>query len=148
MNEILKKKFKDIGTKNEKFFNSLFAMVYFFSENQTHCVSLQAYSGEGYIDTIFFPRRNLSDSVIIHEYKYTKRPQLQKNLYKDALWQLYEKNYMKMALFGAKNQKHIQNIIIRPIIIVYDESTQDISLYIEEDIVYTLKEAQEISNLF
>ncbi len=67
--------------------------------------------------------------MIIHEYKHTVDPGLQKTCYQDALWQIYENNYLSHPLSASKTDKNIQKIIVRGLVIVTNDSNQSKSIY-------------------
>jgi hypothetical protein len=87
--------------------------------------------------------------VIIHEYKYTKDPKKQEDCYQDALWQIYERNYLSHPLsLSVSKSKGIEEIIVRAIVIVSAQANKSISLYMKNDIVHSVTEAQQITAYF
>ncbi len=66
---------------------------------------------------------------------------------KDALWQIFEKDYMNHPLAVSKTQSHIKNIIVRGIVIVLD-SLKKFSLLFSKDQKYSMAEAAAISSFF
>ncbi len=67
----------------------------------------------------------------------------------DALWQIFEKDYMNHPLAVSKTQSHIKNIIVRGIVIVLDSSSlEKFSLLFSKDQKYSMAEAAAISSFF
>ena len=67
----------------------------------------------------------------------------------DALWQIFEKDYMNHPLAVSKTQSHIKNIIVRGIVIVLDSSSlKKFSLLFSKDQKYSMAEAAAISSFF
>lgn len=73
--------------KNEAWLNGLLSVIYFYSEERTHSVSVETHSGVGRTDSLFYPieqrflKRQRSDTVVIHEYKFTNNPNAIENLF-------------------------------------------------------------------
>lgn len=55
---------------------------------------------------------------------------------------------MSAAVHASKTQKHIQKVLNRAIVIVVNDHTQSVSLYMESDIVHSIEEAQKLCNFF
>lgn len=101
------------------------------------------------MDSLFLPlKAKRPQAAVINEYKYTDRPQQEKRLHTQALWQIYEKNYMNDVLEQSATNKLIERIVTRPIIIISDQPKQSIKIYAEEDISHTIEEARRITDFF
>lgn len=76
----------------------------------------------GQLDHIFYPSRSAgSKCVIIHSYKYHYSGQNEKHLCKDALWQIYSKNYMRHALTDEKENSY-DYVLVRGIVFCNNKS--------------------------
>lgn len=69
--------FKDkLGDMNEKSFNGLFYVGYMLSNKSTHVVNAELCTDPNFVDHIYYPKtkdkrpEDISDAVIIHEFKY------------------------------------------------------------------------------
>ena len=99
----LNKKIKGISYRNEHIFQSLMNMCYLFSLNPTHNVAAEIYTSEGKrLDGLFLPTDTRSTTAIIHEYKYDPE-KTNEDLYQEALWQIYEMNYMEIPVKKSKS---------------------------------------------
>lgn len=55
---------------------------------------------------------------------------------------------MGYPLRATETDDFIEEIIVRPVIIAYDQLKQTINIYTEEDITHTIEEAQFINDFF
>jgi hypothetical protein len=67
MLENFKKVKNRIGKENEKMYHSLFTVCYLLSKNPTHTTWTEEFTGDGYADNIFYPKKeSKSRTAIIH----------------------------------------------------------------------------------
>jgi hypothetical protein len=105
-------------------------------------------SGFGRIDSMFYPKETEGKAIIIHEYKFTDTASKKGKLGEEALFQIYSKNYLDRAISLAENDIKIETIVTRTIVIVKDESSQKICLFLEEEQRHTILEAKRIISFF
>ena len=105
-------------------------------------------SGFGRIDSMFYPKETEGKAIIIHEYKFTDTASKKGKLGEEALFQIYSKNYLHRVVSLAENDKNIETFVTRTIVIVKDESSQKICLFLEEEQSHTILEAKRIVSFF
>jgi hypothetical protein len=139
-----------IAEKNESVFHGLIQSICLLKGDK-HRLASESYTGQGRADSIFYPIKGKSDTVIIHEYKIIKdlKDELQlKTALKSAIWQIYEKIYVHAPL--AKNKyfaEECQNIELRAVVILCNQITNEI---VCEIMVrnHNLEEMKEIVSAF
>lgn len=110
-----------IAEKNENVFHGLIQSICLLKGNK-HRLASESRSGLGRIDSIFYPVKSKSDTIVIHEYKIIKdlkdEAQL-KATFINAIWQVYEKIYMEVPLLNNKYFDGLcSNVELRAIVIL------------------------------
>ena len=65
----------------------------------------------------------------------------------NTLWSAYEKNYLEEPLAIAAKCPWVEWIMVRPIVIYAPDTSEDISIEIEE-VDHSIEEARKISDFF
>ena len=109
-----------IAAQNESIFHGLIQSICLFKGDK-HRIASESYSGRGRVDSIFYPVKGKSETVIIHEYKIIKDlkniSQLQSAL-SAAIWQIYERIYLHAPIIrnqyfaGQCNRVELRAIVI------------------------------------
>ena len=136
-----------IAQKNENIFHGLIQSICLLKGDK-HRIASESYSGAGRIDSIFYPIKGKSDTVIIHEYKIIKEA-TEENLVvtlRRAMWQVYNKIYTSKALFKKDFFKdEFNNFEIRAIIIICDENKANVQIIRK---LHTVNEMRAIASDF
>lgn len=110
-----------IAKENENIFHGLIQSICLL-KGAKHQVASESYSGFGRIDSIFYPVKGKSDTIVIHEYKIIKKLKNESQLKKvliNAIWQVYEKIYMEVPLLHNKYFEGIASAVeLRAIVIL------------------------------
>jgi hypothetical protein len=131
-----------IAQQNESIFHGLIQSICLFKGDKHHIAS-ESFSGSGRVDSIFYPVKGKSDSVIIHEYKIIKDASEQKLAIalRRAMWQMYEKIYSANSLFKKDFLNYdFKNIEIRAIIIICDHNHSNVQIISKHHSISQMKE--------
>ncbi len=136
-----------IAQQNESIFHGLIQSICLFKGDK-HRIASESFSGNGRVDSVFYPVKGKSDTVIIHEYKIIKDVNEQKlaTALRRAMWQMYEKIYSANSLFKKDfSNYHFKHIEIRAMIIICDLDRSNIQIICKH---HTISQMQEIVSNF
>ncbi|CAG9321119.1 unnamed protein product [Blepharisma stoltei] len=104
-------------------------------------------------DAIFLPVANLSSTIIIHEYKKFDRLSIENAQVHatNALWQIFVKKYMDIAISLYKNSRdhqYFKSIIVRGIVFYRVDLQKKWSILIQEIGPFSMEQAININTWF
>jgi hypothetical protein len=131
-----------IAEKNESIFHGLIQSICLLKGDK-HRLASESYTGSGRADSIFYPVKGKSDTVIIHEYKIINDASEAKltTALRRAMWQMYEKIYSANSLFKKDFSSYdFKNIEVRAIIIICDSDCSKVQIISKHHSVSEMKE--------
>jgi len=140
-----------MAQENESIFHSLIEVICLLG-GKNHILSAEKKSGTGRIDSIFYPIIDKSNKVIIHEYKILKKSNKEEDInakIQEALWQVYERNYLEevMTKFHNFDYSYYQSIEVRAIIILIDENNRNFGMKVDT-ISHSIADSYKILEFF
>ena len=142
--------FKSFDVTESDFKSTIFgiALLSLTGNNNYHHIKSEACTNNNKkIDTIFFPIKDKSSTVVLHEYKKTTKFNKKKELLEDALWQIYTHMYMGLPikLKEENSNRFWERIKIRAIIFYVENNIWKVEIIENE---YSFEEAQKLTKIF
>jgi hypothetical protein len=137
----------------ESIFHSLIESICLLSicllRGKKYLLSPKKKSGNGRIESIFYPLVDNSSKVIIHEYKFLKKTSTEESIIvkmPEAFWQVYDKIYLEEVITKLYNFD-FRNVEVRAIVTLFDENFRQFEMRVES-ISHTMIESIKILNFF
>ena len=152
--------------QNEKGVQSIIDMVCFFPNMSKYTFGQQVTwasvkkilgnttGGEGgrrELDSMFFSKEGTGDVAIVHEFKYDENPLVLATKQEEALFQIYDTQYLRHLLSlikGLPEYKHIKNIKTRSVVFTKAADNDNKMNFSMEEWVHTLEQSDKLLQLF